>query len=1231
MNWFVIPIGVALVLALTAAAIGPLFVDWTQYRATIEAQAERALGLDVEIGGEAQVRLLPTPWVRLGEVRIGDPDQPLINAASVELDIELTPLLRGELAVRDLALQAPELALRIDADGSIMMPERIAEPALAALFDSDEVRVEEVVVTDGSIVLSDRRTGISHAISQITLTGGARSLAGPFQANGTARVGEVERSVRIAGGSLDADGQVALSVAIAPTRGGLDGAGALGDVVASFEGTLLASTLAPSLAGRLALEGSGGPPWSVAGRLEAGTESLLLTGATLRYGSDLLPLELSGAAVVSFVDDERPTIVLEARQIDLDRIAAALRGAREGTDPTAPVPTREAIALLRSHLAPLGELIATGSQRAGSILAELNVGNLLLGGSLVKDVSIAAQGGATGAIEVETAEALLPGDAEVIASGRLNDGGFVGAIEVSAPQPVLLARWWDGGGFEGFGVDAILAEADVTIGANGIDAERLSLRMGGSSAGGRARFVTTDAATPGGQIAAVNPLLQGEAGETAPGAPEGDGPAPGLLDLSLRAPSLDVADAIDLAALAQELLTRDGDEDATPDIVLDLAVDRLAVGAVEGAALNLDADYRDGTLTIDALSAEAIAGAELFAAGTIGDLTGTPIGRIEGTLAIVEGETFASALGGLLPDDGRMRFIEEVLPRLTPAELSFALEGGSEASASDLAATVSGSLAGTDVTLGLSGSPMQPGWVERPASLRLELQAPSSADLLAQLGLEAEAATASGPARFELAAAGTPAEGLRTELTAALMNAALDYEGTVTYDGTLGHDGRLALQAPSLAPAIATIAPSLPALGAIDLTATVASQAEDDAVLFSDLEGSVAGVAVSGELSASDDTLDGELALGELDALSLGALILGEAAWSAPEGGEPWPSEPFGPTALADADLSIDLALTTDRLRAGPRVLGPAAFGLALSQDALEVADATLAVAAGTAGGSLELRRDGAQAELSGTVELEGIDVAELLGAGAAPLEGTADLEATFASSGYTLSNLLGSLSGEGRASVRDGRFAGLDPKPFALEDVPGSAESLPTEAAVESAFQSHLRGGDFAFDALGASLVIDEGRVRLVDVTMETDAAARLNAGSLDLDAWTLDTEWAFPLANAASDDPSDGAVSLRIEGPVAAPERTIDGAALAAWLSLRRLEAQVEAVEEENETLAEEAEALDGSDDDGAQPPSAPDPADPDDASALEPPRTDGIGELLRTATDPDGTEAARPDDDL
>ena len=59
--------GGLIVLALTAALVGPYFIDWTSYRADFEREASAILGRKVKVEGAAT--LLPTSLWELARAR----------------------------------------------------------------------------------------------------------------------------------------------------------------------------------------------------------------------------------------------------------------------------------------------------------------------------------------------------------------------------------------------------------------------------------------------------------------------------------------------------------------------------------------------------------------------------------------------------------------------------------------------------------------------------------------------------------------------------------------------------------------------------------------------------------------------------------------------------------------------------------------------------------------------------------------------------------------------------------------------------------------------------------------------------------------------------------------------------------------------------------------------------------------------------------------------------------
>ena len=64
-------LAIAIILALVAALVGPLLIDWSTHRSLFEAEASRLIGVDVRVNGAIEARLLPTPSLTLHDIEIG--------------------------------------------------------------------------------------------------------------------------------------------------------------------------------------------------------------------------------------------------------------------------------------------------------------------------------------------------------------------------------------------------------------------------------------------------------------------------------------------------------------------------------------------------------------------------------------------------------------------------------------------------------------------------------------------------------------------------------------------------------------------------------------------------------------------------------------------------------------------------------------------------------------------------------------------------------------------------------------------------------------------------------------------------------------------------------------------------------------------------------------------------------------------------------------------------------
>lgn len=116
-------LGIAVILALLTALIGPLVIDWTQYRTAIEAEASRIMGAPVHIAGAIDFRLLPTPSLSLKSVQLNPTrTSGKFAARSLAMEFALGTLMRGEIRATEATIDGLELTIGLDRSGVIQLP-----------------------------------------------------------------------------------------------------------------------------------------------------------------------------------------------------------------------------------------------------------------------------------------------------------------------------------------------------------------------------------------------------------------------------------------------------------------------------------------------------------------------------------------------------------------------------------------------------------------------------------------------------------------------------------------------------------------------------------------------------------------------------------------------------------------------------------------------------------------------------------------------------------------------------------------------------------------------------------------------------------------------------------------------------------------------------------------------------------------------------------------------------
>ncbi len=312
---------------------------------------------------------------------------------------------------------------------------------------------------------------------------------------------------------------------------------------------------------------------------------------------------------------------------------------------------------------------------------------------------------------------------------------------------------------------------------------------------------------------------------------------------------------------------------------------------------------------------------------------------------------------------------------------------------------------------------------------------------------------------------------------------------------------------------------------------------------------------------AQPTKLNGEVEVGALDLPALLATAFGVPVQSAGAGG-PWPTEPFD--VGLPLGLTGRLAVKSARLALTPKLAARDARAvLDFNEAEIALREIDGALAGGRAGGDLTFVRRAEGLTARGRIKLTGVDAAELI-PGEGALSGRLTLDLTAEGSGRSTVALVGSLGGGGTFKLENGRLARIDPAVF--DGLVRAVDlGLPIDAArVRDWMEKALAANGLAITLAEGAITVRDGQARLADTLVHTAAADLAIAGAANLADGSLDARLVLsgPIGMGGLSNTRPEVVIV-LKGPIEAPKRTIEVAALSSWLALRAVEQQSQKLE--------------------------------------------------------------------
>ena len=1122
-------LGGLLVVALFAALLIPYFIDWTDFRRNFEDQASRIIGKKVVVHGRVEARLLPFPSVTLHDVRAGmDADgSPQIQVARFSMDAELAPFLSGEARIFDMRIEEPKARVRLLKDGTLDWTR-----GSRAVIPAKTVVLENVSIEGGQIEFIDEQSGRNRTVTGLTADMSAKSLAGPWRADGRAAVDGHAGSFSLSSGEPDsAAGRMGLRLRMLPDEH---------PVEIDLDGAIAAVGGRPVYSGSFTFnfrqdekqkQQNAQPMFSAPrtrGSFELTNGRVRVPSYRMELGGTENPYIITGEATLDTGTAPEFLLTADGQQIDFNRFAPApVQTGKTSRVPTVPVRQRiEAFASLIARI-PVPQVPGKASIRLPALVSD---------DTTIRDIRLDVRPNGAG-WQVENAVAVLPGRTQLEAKGSLTlTGGpaFNGDLLLASNQPSGLANWLSGT------VDPAIRQLNaagfsstVSLTTQAQRFENLELAIGQATLHGRLARESVDKGAS--------------------------------IDIELAGDEIDV-DA--LRALGGLVLgDQVGSSIMDHRIAAKFKADRFNMAGVTANRVETEFTLAGGVLSLDKMIAGDIAGAEVRAKGQLKGSLKEFAGKGTFNLHATDMQPVFDLLRQKLPSHPVIERLVRSAPWYANSDIAVDLSVDSNAGGAN--AAVSGTINGSRVSAVAKLPDVLTNNDDTALTLEAVLKNQSTAILFGQAGLDPLPFDADGEGLLSLKLNGTLGSPVQTDFRFSTERTHFSANGSFSLAAANFAEGNadIALESADIEPYLIMNAVGLPQLGGGMSTKVNGKLSVDkEKATLANLSGQAGGNAFSGNLSVlkvAPYKVTGDLTLNAIDLAWLGDTIYGPVI--DPETGA-LSAKPVSLPAFPKLDASV--AVKAANFDTG-------SFGVVTgSSFAFNHANGVLSLdnlAGDWMGGKVSGRLSMATGEGAGIFRTKiAVSAANpetvMWKSGQTPVAGGRfGLDLTAEATGKSVSEILSSAGGSGEIRTSGLVLRGLNQAAFqpwlqAAKDI-----QAPVDAAkVRPLVDAHLWQGEIPLGEVAMPFTVSDGNLRMQNVAAKTSQMSFNGDVTLDIANETM-TGGLDLLFNPGTEEiaGADPSIRLNYAGPLRQPALTTDVSDLTAYLSMRAFELERRRVE--------------------------------------------------------------------
>ncbi len=1134
-----------IVIVSATALLAPVFVDLNDFKPDIAREVEAATGRKVTITGDIDARILPSPGATVRGIRLANiaagASKDMATLDSIEVDVALAPLLRGDIQIRSVTLVKPVIAIEAFANGrtnlefskpgSRSLDSQAAGPARAS--DGPAIRIDRIAIERGVVSYRDAASGNTIRLDAIDVTLSAESLTGPFTGVGEFVLRKTPVNFSFSVGALVDEGAISLAAEIE-----------VGDADAKldFRGHASEATADAHVSGRLQVTGdrfgkllaaierlSGSPP----GRLPDIAQPYWLKAAvdvsSRGFALDEFVFELgasaaSGAISVARGEQMRVDLALSVNRLDADGLLAELNARPPPKDGSSSSSNADDM-----PVAPVA--FALPENLNGFVNVEVEAVHYR--NHVVRRVAIAAAL-ENGTVRLRKLTAELPGGSDLVVDGTLTAVDqaslFEGNVRVNSDNLRAVLDWLevDSSGIAVDRLRKLILSSRVRLTSQVVQVYDTNLTVDSVRLKGGAAYALR--ARPSFSVAATLDRLN--------------------VDAYLPRPTAAGTKNTDEQPNAGD----DARANTTPpplaflesfDANLKLAAGSLAYDGLAVQGLKLDLSLLGGELTVRELSTPSVAGVAVSLSARGRGFSTNPALSTDFNLKVANPARVARALDVNHP----------MIARLGEVSATGSLSGTAQSLSIDttlgidgLQAVVSGTAAGT----GLDGKDAKP-----VVDLSLRLASPDLAALVRRLDPTVDLALegqieVSGKVRGTL-------EQLDVDLAVNAAGARTNALGSIALANGLDYHLQLAFSHPDVAGFLANVGvdyrPATTSLGDVSFESAMRGSAQQ--IGFNGIDAKIGPARFSGDIELSlagkRPRVDANLRTSEIFVDLFLPRNTNTQRGSGGQSAAPRPDTKAPPGRWSRETIDFGFARAFDgTIHVASRGIIWGAYRLVEPRLKLAVNDGIVDVnplIGKLFAGQVQLAARVSAVDtprLVLSLNLKGADLAAAVrqAAGIDVLTGRVDLKGRFTALGRNQEEMISTLTGEGTLTARDGSIAGID-----LRTLSEKLKSLNEIADYLGLLQTAVSGGATKFRTVDGTFRINRGVVVSNDVSADLDAAQGTALARVDLPRWNLDLKSRFRLTEHAN-APTLG---LDLRGPIDAPRRDLRTRELEQFLAQR------------------------------------------------------------------------------